>query len=251
MSNYALLGRKLSHSISPQIHRLLGGYDYDLIELEPHEVENFVGHGDYAGLNVTIPYKIDVMPLCTRISELAQRIGSVNTIRREADATLSGHNTDYFGFAYMLRRSGVRVRGKKVLVLGDGGSARTVRCVLSDEGAGEVVTISRRGDDNYDNIARHADAAVIINTTPVGMYPNVEDSPVCLTAFPACKGVLDLIYNPAKTRLLQQGEQLGIPTANGLPMLVAQGAEAVEIFTGAKISAERVEEVIAELAKGF
>ena len=247
MSKYGLLGRKLSHSHSPQIHRLLGGYDYHLFEREPDQVADFVKNGDWRGLNVTIPYKIDVLPLCHNLTDLAKRIGCVNTIVRGEDGKLTGHNTDYFGFAYMLKRSGIEVAGKKVIVLGDGGSARTVRCVMEDSNVAQLVTISREGEDNFDNIHRHADAQVIINTTPVGMYPHVDATPVDLGIFTGCEGVLDLIYNPSRTVLVKQAEQLGIASISGMSMLVAQGAEAVEMFAEQKVTTEMIERVIEEM----
>ena len=247
MPTYGLLGRKLSHSHSPQIHRLLGGYDYDLFEREPEQVVDFVQGDQWLGLNVTIPYKIDVLPLCHHLTDLAKRIGCVNTIIRDGNGKLTGHNTDYFGFDYMLQRSGIKVEGKKVLILGDGGSARTVRCVLEDREVGEMVTISREGENNYKNIARHANASVIINTTPVGMYPNVDVAPIDLDMFPQCDGVLDLIYNPKQTKLLRQADSLGISATNGLPMLVAQGAEAVGMFVGKKVEIDKIEQVIEEM----
>lgn len=230
-----LLGRTLGHSYSPQIHAMLGDYAYTLFEKEPEEVADFLKNGDFAGINVTIPYKQAVIPYLDDLSDAARRIGAVNTILRRPDGSLWGHNTDYYGFSSMVQRTGLALEGKKVLVLGSGGASRTVVCVLEELGANPVV-ISRTGEDNYQNLSRHADAAAIVNTTPVGMYPNTGISPVELDGFSHLEGVLDLIYNPARTQLLLDAERRGIPTQNGLWMLVAQAKEAAEVFTGAPIA---------------
>ena len=226
-----LLGRKLGHSYSPQIHALMGSYSYALFEKEPEEVADFVRNGDFTGINVTIPYKKDVIPCMDELSPMAKRMGAVNTIVRRADGTLFGHNTDYFGFSSMVHRSGLSVAGKKVLVLGSGGASNTAVKVLEDMQA-HVVIISRSGENNYQNLHRHADASVIVNTTPVGMYPNTGVSPVDLKNFPKLEGVLDMIYNPARTQFLLDAEALGLPYENGLWMLVAQAKEAAEYFGG-------------------
>lgn len=230
-----LLGRTLGHSYSPQIHAMLGDYAYTLFEKEPEEVAAFLKNGDFTGINVTIPYKQAVIPYLDDLSDAARRIGAVNTILRRPDGSLWGHNTDYHGFSAMVQRTGLSLEGKKVLVLGSGGASRTVVCVLEGLGANPVV-ISRTGEDNYQNLSRHADAAVIVNTTPVGMYPNTGISPVELDGFSHLEGVLDLIYNPARTQLLLDAERRGIPSQNGLWMLVAQAKEAAEVFTGAPIA---------------
>ena len=229
-----LLGRTLGHSYSPQIHRLLGDYEYDLFEKEPEEVASFLKSGDFTGLNVTIPYKKAVIPCLDALSPAAQALGAVNTIVRRADGTLFGHNSDYFGFAYLVRQSGLDVAGKKALVLGSGGASNTVVAVLKALGA-EPVVISRSGENNYGNLSRHADASLIVNATPVGMYPNTGVSPVDLRQFPRLEGVLDVVYNPARTQLLLDAEALGLPCANGLWMLVAQAKESAEYFTGRPI----------------
>lgn len=245
---FGLLGRKLGHSFSPKIHSLLGDYPYDLFEVEPEKVENFLRRGDFAGLNVTIPYKKTVIPFCAELSPAAQHIGSVNTLLRREDGTLYGDNTDYDGFLYLLKSAGAQVAGKKVLVLGSGGASLTVRAVLADLGAGEVVVISRTGENNYQNLQRHADAQMIVNTTPVGMYPNTGVSPVDLGLFPQCEGVFDLIYNPARTQFLLDGQRRGMLWANGLGMLVAQAKAAAERFLAKKIPDQRVEEITRQMA---
>ena len=229
-----LLGRTLGHSYSPAIHARLGDYAYDLYEKEPEELADFLQSGDFTGLNVTIPYKKVVVPYCTRLSETAQLLGSVNTLVRLPDGSLYGDNTDYDGFLSMVRLSGITLRGKKALVLGSGGASVTAQAVLRSLGA-QVVVISRSGEDNYDNLSRHADAACIVNTTPVGMYPHNGDSPVDLAAFPHCQAVYDIVYNPERTALMLQAEARDIPAFGGLHMLVAQAKRASEIWQGKSI----------------
>ena len=228
-----LLGRKLGHSYSPQIHAYLGYYTYELFEREPEAVEEFLKNGDFTAINVTIPYKKTVMPYCN-LTKTAKYMGSVNTIVRQPDGSLLGHNTDYFGFTSMVKKSGLEVAGKKCLVLGSGGASVTAVAVLKEMGA-NVVVISRGGEDNYENLHRHADAAVICNCTPVGMYPNNGVSPVDLDLFPHLEGVLDMIYNPARTKLLMDAADRGLVAENGLWMLVAQAKEAAEWFLNKKL----------------
>lgn len=225
---YGLIGKTLTHSYSPQIHRQIGNYRYDLFPMEEAAIPAFLREGAWQGLNVTIPYKETVLPYLDEIAPEAQRIGSVNTIVRLPDGHLRGHNTDAFGFAYMLGDS-TPLQGKKALVLGSGGASKTVQAVLQEKGIVPVV-ISRRGENNYANLSRHADAACIVNTTPVGMYPDVDAAPVDLRLFPHCQLVLDLIYNPARTTLLLQAEELGIPGANGIGMLCAQAVRAASLW---------------------
>lgn len=225
-----LLGRKLGHSYSPQIHAMMGDYTYALFEKEPSEVGDFVLHGDYDAINVTIPYKKDVIPYLDIVDDTAKRLGAVNTIVRR-DGKLWGYNTDYYGFYSMVLRSGIDVKGKKTLVLGSGGTSVTAQAVLTDLGA-EVVVISRTGENNYENINRHRDAKVIVNTTPVGMYPDTGVAALEIEHFPDLDGVLDVIYNPSRTQLLLDAENLYLPNENGLWMLVAQAKLASELFTG-------------------
>lgn len=242
-----LLGRKLGHSYSPQIHGLLGDYPYALFEKEPEDLEDFLKNGDFIGLNVTVPYKKAVIPYLDKLTDRAEALGAVNTIVRR-NGMLIGHNTDYFGFETMLRDSGLRVAGKKVLVLGSGGASNTAVAVLREHGA-NVVVISRSGEDHYENLGKHADAAVIVNTTPVGMYPDTDRSPIDLAQFPALEGVLDVIYNPARTKLLRQAEELGLVTRNGLLMLVAQAKQSAEWFMEKAIDDGKIAEIHAELRR--
>lgn len=244
-----LLGRKLGHSYSPQIHGKLASYRYELYEREPEELEDFLLLGDWQGLNVTIPYKKAVLSFCDSLSDCAREIGSVNTLLRRADGSLFGDNTDAYGFSFLLRQSGVDPAGKKALVLGSGGASVMVCWSLRRLGAREVTVISRRGENHYGNLARHTDTELIVNTTPVGMYPNNGESPLDLRLFPRCSGVLDLVYNPARTALLLQAEQLGIPHAGGLRMLVAQAKRSAEIFTGSSIPDSRIGEISRELSR--
>lgn len=238
-----LVGKTLGHSYSPQIHSLLGDYDYELFELLEDELEAFVRTGDFDGVNVTIPYKVEVMKYLDEISSEARRIGSVNTVVRGADGRLTGYNTDYYGLGHMLDVAGIDIAGKKVLVLGSGGASLTAQTLLSDRGAKEVVVISRSGENNYSNLSLHSDADVIVNTTPVGMYPNNGQSPVSLELLPKLCGVADIIFNPAKTALLLDAEARGIKCAGGLSMLVAQAKAAAEYFTGEKIDDVEIERI--------
>ena len=246
---YGLLGRKLGHSWSAPIHAALGCADYRLIELEPEELGAFLAREDIGGLNVTIPYKRDVMAYCDVLDPMAEAIGSVNTLVRRADGKLYGYNTDAAGFCFMAQRAGIGFAGKKTLVLGSGGASRTAAACAKKLGAREVVVISRSGENNYTNLGRHADAERIVNTTPVGMYPNNGAAAVDLTAFPACAGVLDLIYNPRRTALLLQAEELGIPCSDGLPMLVAQAKAAEEHFFDRTIADSENERILAQLRR--
>jgi len=232
MLRCGLLGETLGHSYSPAIHALLGDYEYRLFEKSPDALGDFLANGEWDGLNVTIPYKKSVVPYCAELSETARALGSVNTLVRRKDGSIYGDNTDFYGFRSMAERSGVAVSGEKALVLGSGGASVTVCAVLRELGAREVVVISRSGENNYNNLDRHADAGLIVNTTPVGMYPKNGTAPLDLSVFPALRGVLDIVYNPARTALLLQAETLSLPHMGGLHMLVAQAARSSALFTG-------------------
>ena len=240
---FGLLGRKLGHSLSPQIHAHLCDYDYKLYPTEPECLDSFFSDTSLNGFNVTIPYKVEAFNRCDERSETAEKVGSVNTVIKRADGTLYGDNTDYFGFLYMAKKCGCDFKDKKVLILGSGGASLTVRHVAADEGAREIVVISRSGENNYDNINRHYDADIIVNTTPVGMYPNNGERLIDLSMFTNCCKALDLIYNPARTVFLLDAAKLGIDCINGLYMLVAQALRAAEIFTGKIIPLSRIDEI--------
>lgn len=243
-----LLGEKLGHSYSQQIHTLLANYEYKLFEVKPQDLKEFLFTGEYTGLNVTIPYKKAVIPYCDELSPIAAQLGAVNTIVRRSDGKLIGHNSDHFGFSSMLQRCGLNVNGKKALVLGSGGASVTAVSVLQQVGA-NVVVISRGGQNNYGNLHLHSDAAVIVNATPVGMYPHTGVSPVNTDLFPALEGVLDLIYNPARTQLLLDAEAKGCITENGLWMLVAQAKESAQWFAGKMISDEKISQIHQQLSR--
>ena len=245
---FGLIGAKLGHSLSPEIHAKLGNYRYDLIELTEEEVGPFLTSGDFQGLNVTIPYKKTVIPYCTELTPRAKAIGSVNTLVRLPDGGLLGDNTDYAGFLWMVERSGLSVKGKKCLVLGSGGASLTVRAVLHDLEASEVVVISRSGPDNYENLEKHANARLIVNTTPVGMFPNCNASPLqSLDPFPELEGVLDIVYNPAHTDLMQMAMKKDLPAVNGLGMLVTQAKVAAERFLGHAIPDSAIDGILSDM----
>ena len=243
-----LLGKTLGHSYSPQIHAQLGDYSYELFEKQPEELENFLRHGAFDALNVTIPYKKAVLPYCAVLSDAVKAIGSANTLVRQPDGTLFADNTDAFGFSCIADECGVDIAGKKALVFGSGGASVTAQYVLKERGAREVLVISRTGEHNYENLDKNADAEILVNTTPLGMYPNNGASPVDLTRFPRCEAVLDVVYNPARTALLLQAEALGIPHAGGLLMLVAQAKRSSELFTGSAIADARIGKIYRTLA---
>jgi len=242
MADFGLLGERLGHSFSPYLHKALGDYDYGLFEVAPEGLEDFMSHGNFKGINVTIPYKKAVIPYCDALSQCAAGIGSVNTIVRR-DGKLYGDNTDYFGFIATVIKYGIEVSGKKALILGNGGVAPTIREALSMLGAAEIITVSRSGNNNYVNLYKHFDAEIIVNATPVGMYPNNGESLVKLADFPRLSGVIDVVYNPLRTKLICEAEKLGIPCCGGLYMLVAQAAKACELFTGNAVPAEEIDRV--------
>ena len=253
MIKCGLLGRKLGHSYSPEIHAMLADYEYILCEREEDGIEDLLKNGGFTGLNVTIPYKKTVIPYLDRISDVARKIGSVNTIVRDGDGKLFGDNTDVQGFIALVKHSGIDVAGKKTLVLGSGGASAAVCCALDTLGAPYTV-ISRSGENNYGNLYLHADAKVIVNATPVGMYPENGKAPVDLRSFPECEGVIDVIYNPAVTALLAQAEEMGIKNANGLYMLVAQAKRGAELFLNESIpdsETDRIEKTLSKRMKNI
>ena len=234
---YGLIGEKLGHSYSCQVHRALGNPDYVLKEIAPDALGDFLRARDFAGLNVTIPYKQAVIPYVDALTDTAREVGAVNTLYFDASGALWGDNTDVYGFCTMLE--GIDVRGKKALVLGSGGTSHTACYALRALGAGDCIVVSRRGAVNYENVySLHVDAGVIVNATPVGMFPNNGARPIDIRRFPRLCAVADVIYNPARTALLQDADALGIPRAGGLSMLVAQAARSVERFSGRALGEE-------------
>ena len=246
MAVYGLLGRTLGHSWSVPIHHALGCTDYQLYEREPEDLAGFLQQ-EIGGLNVTIPYKRDVMPYCDVIDEMAAAIGSVNTLVRRNDGKLYAYNTDAAGFCYMAKQAGISFAGKKAVILGSGGASLTAVACARQLGAREIIVVSRSGENNYENLPLHADAEIVVNTTPVGMFPHTGKQAVDLTAFPHLEGVLDVIYNPRRTALLLQAEALGIPCSDGLPMLVAQAVAAEEHFFDRSIPEAETERILAML----
>ncbi len=226
-----LIGEKLGHSFSVPIHNLLADYSFVLRELAPDELESFMRSEELDAFCVTIPYKKAVIPFLDEISPEAAAIGAVNVVVRGENGRLRGFNTDYFGFNYMLEASGVDVKGKKALVLGTGGASLTVCTVLRDCGVGQLVVLGFK-DNTPENIAKHSDSAIVVNATPVGMYPKNGLAPVDLDVFTSCEAVLDVVYNPPRTKLILDAERRGITAVGGLSMLVAQAAKGFEHFTG-------------------
>lgn len=251
MLKCGLLGERLNYSYSPAIHARLGDYAYRLFEVKREELDAFLREAPFDGLNVTIPYKKAVVPYCGELSAAARALGSVNTLVRRPDGTLYGDNTDAFGFETLLRTARLDPAGKKTLVLGSGGASVTVCHVLRTLGAASVTVISRTGEDNYENLSRHADAELIVNTTPVGTYPGNGASPVNLRRFPKLGGAADLIYNPARTAFLLQAEELGVACAGGLTMLVAQALRSSEEFQGRTIDTEVIPVIQRELERSM
>lgn len=244
-----LIGMPLEHSFSPMIHSLLADYEYRLFPLEEHKVGVFLKARGFHGINVTIPYKKTVVPYCDELSDAAEHVGCVNTILCREDGSLYGHNTDYDGFLWLVKSSGLDVRGKKAVVLGNGGASLTVLAVLRDLGAGEIINVSRTGEENYVNLYRHYDADILVNATPVGMYPNTGMAAVDVRNFSGLKAVFDVVYNPNKTRLVLDAERMGVPAFGGLGMLVAQAKSAAELFAGEAISDEVTGAIIEKIRR--
>lgn len=245
---FGLIGKTLKHSYSKIIHEKFGEYLYDLLSLEEESLPSFLESPEYSGFNITIPYKKTIIPFCDKISKEAEKIGSVNTVIKK-DGKLLGFNTDYAGFLAMAKRTGIDFSGKKVAILGSGGTYSTAFAVTSDEGAREIVSVSRCGEFNYENISLWNDAEIIVNTTPVGMFPNNGDSIINIDDFKNLEGVIDVIYNPLKTKLVIDAEKKGIKSTGGLYMLIFQAKEAFEIFTGKNFPDEKTEEIFNSLTK--
>jgi shikimate dehydrogenase len=235
---YGLIGEKLGHSYSKVIHEKIADYTYDLIPLTKEEFVAFMNKKDFTAINVTIPYKQAVIPYLDELDPLAKEIGAVNTIVNR-DGRYIGYNTDFFGFQYMLEHNGIQIKNKKCLILGSGGTSHTVTTVFKHLGASEVLVVSRQSTDmtiSYEECyAEHTDAQIIANTTPQGMFPNIDASPIDLTSFTLCEAVVDAIFNPLETKLTQQAKQLGMKGVTGLEMLVAQAKQAIEYFLDQKL----------------
>lgn len=247
---YGLIGEKLGHSFSKIIHEQLADYTYDLIPLTREELDVFLTEKQFSALNVTIPYKETVIPYLDEVDAQAKKIGAVNTVVNR-NGKLKGYNTDFYGFRYMLQHNGIDVKNKKALVLGKGGASKAVIAVLEEMGASEILTVYYKDTPATITYAAcyrdHTDAEIIVNTTPVGMYPKADDCPIDLGKFPHLSGVADVVYNPLRTQLIVEAEKLGIPAAGGLEMLVAQAKYAVEIFLDTKIDDSRIAEINAGL----
>lgn len=246
---YGLIGRKLGHSISPEIHAALGNPAYSLYELEPDELGAFLADERLKALNVTIPYKIDVIPFCAELDELAKAIGSVNTLVRQADGTWKGYNTDAYGLRCMMRAGKLTFDGQNVLVLGNGGVSQTIQAIAKLDSCETLTVLDLTGTEySYDDLPKFYDSTtLIVNATPVGMYPNAGKTLVDLSKFPKLAGVCDVIYNPQRTAFLLQAAELGIPYAGGLTMLVAQAKQAAEYFFDTQIPDSKIAEIGAKM----
>lgn len=244
---YGLIGEKLGHSFSKMIHNRLGDYDYELYSVAKEDIDRFVESRQLCGANVTIPYKKTVMPHCDVLTDAAKKIGCVNCLSTLPDGRLMGDNTDYAGFLNLADSVGVDFNGKNVVILGSGGTSLTTRTAANDRGAKSITIVSRSGEVNYDNVYELADTEIIINTTPVGMFPNNGEKTIDLTRFPKLCGVLDVVYNPLSTALLMEAKKLGIPCGCGLRMLVAQAKYAAERFIDSMIDDSRIDEIEMEL----
>ena len=250
MKKYGCIGKKLTHSFSKEIHARLADYEYELIELSEEQLQSFFTEKDFEAVNVTIPYKQAVIPYLDSVSEVAQKIGAVNTIVNR-DGKLYGYNTDYYGMMALIRRAGIDLRSKKVLVLGTGGTSKTACAVAADMGAGEILTVSRRKSDGYITYEEaetlHCDGEIIINTTPSGMYPDCKSKPIDITAFGRLEGVIDAVYNPLCTNLVLDARARGIKAQGGLYMLVMQAVVAVEKFLDIQIEKHTADRVFASM----
>lgn len=232
---YACIGEHLRHSFSKEVHNALADYEYEIFEVAKNELDAFMKKRDFLGINVTIPYKEAVIPYLYEIDEAARAIGAVNTVVNK-NGKLYGYNTDFYGMSELFRYNNISPSGKKAVILGSGGTAKTARAVLAALGASEIITVSRgekEGAVSYETLYKsHTDAEIIVNTTPVGMFPNTEDSPVDLSKFTRLSGVVDAVYNPLRTALVSEAIKRGITATGGLFMLVAQAVRASELFTG-------------------
>ena len=246
---FGLLGRTLGHSFSPRIHSALGNTNYELFEREPSQLQEFFADPELQGINITIPYKVNALEACDVVDPRAERIGCVNTMVRK-DGKWHGYNTDYDGFVFTLQHAGIDVSGKECIILGDGASSATVHVALEDLGAKNIVHLSRKTAPFYGDAPNYYETAqIIINCTPIGMYPHNPASLIDITQFSKLEGVVDLIYNPRRTILLLQAEMMEIPHCDGLPFLVAQGVEAANHFQGESFGTKEIEQILRDMRR--
>ena len=246
---FGLLGRTLGHSFSPRIHSALGNTNYELFEREPSQLQEFFAHPELQGINITIPYKVNALEACDVVDPRAERIGCVNTMVRK-DGKWHGYNTDYDGFVFTLNYAGIDVSDKECIILGDGASSATVHVALEDLGAKNIVHLSRKTAPFYGDAPNYYETAqIIINCTPIGMYPHNPANLIDITQFSKLEGVVDLIYNPRRTILLLQAEMMEIPHCDGLPFLVAQGVEAANHFQGKSFGTKEIEQILRDMRR--
>ncbi len=249
---YGLIGEKLTHSFSKEIHTLINEYSYELKEISKENLKDYITSKEFKGINVTIPYKEEVIPFLDQVDEHAQKIGAVNTIVND-NGFLKGYNTDFYGLKASIEKENIVVKGKKTLVLGTGGTSKTAREVLNEMGALNIVTVSRtkkEGTVTYDEAVKlHSDAKVIVNTTPVGMYPETENSPLSLSEFKNLEGVIDVIYNPLRSELVIEAEKMGVKASGGLYMLCAQAVCSAELFLNKKLNNSLTNDIYNTLIK--
>ena len=246
---FGLLGRTLGHSFSPRIHSALGNTNYELFEREPSQLQEFFDDQELQGINITFPYKVNALEACDVVDPRAERIGCVNTMVRK-DGKWHGYNTDYDGFVFTLKHAGIDVSGKECIILGDGASSATVHVALEDLGAKNITHLSRKAAPFYTDAPNYYETAqIIINCTPIGMYPHNPASLIDLTQFSKLEGVVDLIYNPRRTILLLQAEMMEIPHCDGLPFLVAQGVEAANHFQGESFGTKEIEQILRDMRR--
>ena len=246
---FGLLGRTLGHSFSPRIHNALGNTNYELFEREPSQLQEFFANPELQGINITFPYKVNALEACDVVDPRAERIGCVNTMVRK-DGKWHGYNTDYDGFVFTLKHAGIYVSGKECIILGDGASSATVHVALEDLGAKSITHLSRKTAPLYTDAPNYYETAqIIINCTPIGMYPHNPASLIDIMQFSKLEGVVDLIYNPRRTILLLQAEMMDVPHCDGLPFLVAQGVEAANHFQGESFGTNEIEQILRDMRR--
>lgn len=249
---YGLIGEKLGHSFSKDIHERIADYAFDLIPLSKEEFKTFMEKKEFTALNVTIPYKKDVIPYLDEMDEHAKAIGAVNTIVNR-DGKLKGYNTDFTGFLYMVKKHNVHMEGKKVLIIGNGGASAAIQAVVQHESAGSMVIVDvvpGNGAISYDEMfSSHLDAEIIINTSPIGMYPRIGNAPIDISMFHKCEAVLDVIYNPILTRLCFEAQEMDIKRVNGLEMLIAQAKQSVEFFLDKSIDDQIIDDIYQDMLR--